>query len=1294
MSDSDPSLLAAWKKSRHGAWAGGGYHYQHLVGTLIIVRQWAGLAPSGYLVPEGLEDCVLELPERRIWLQIKSRNHGKFSEAEVESIFAAIGNRASELNTEGPTNSVVILNQECVGIAAGNTEQLFDDLPKNLIVCDSPKEQVVNLLTRHLETAEIIAEGIASDLYELVADASSANASVPYDDRRRISTTEIERRIFQRLEAEDPSAIDQAVASGALEPIDFQTPVSEPSFYLGVKAKPGHVAARLILPRVDETREITSKLKERRHVLVAGPSGAGKSALMWLSAGALACEFRWFQITARATASDADSIVRFVRARRPTHTSPIGLALDEIGSGNSDLWDVLLRLLRGLPEVYVLGSVRTEDISLITNHSDTDIVQASLDERLAESIWKKLANKNHTTWQHWLEPFEQSQGLMLEYIHILTQGDRLAALIGDQVHQRERENRSDELAIIRCTGELCRHGGEVDAAQLFKLLDIPAQRASVALKRLIDEHLVHESRPGVLGGLHTLRSEALSNASHDGAVYLRTKSLWQGLLAVTDETLPRIIQSAFTSQDEQDNESTLQKLAELLGSSDDVEKWSAVLTGLGLATLERCVALFVSILEEHDVPRAHWSLASMFFDPNTSVPDMSELVQWQALKNAVETFRAAPKADLRGACLEFLSKEVVAPTCGTFEAANRLLSSAVPIAGGQPVPITVSLEAQSGGEQNIENVAALLSTAFQFDPSLAKEIVGAFGGEETLLDWFYRQTPWVSKPTTQPDGQHGRTVRADWYLVADDSQGDPHEKVVAICETLIAISPTSNAAASDVIDPKGRPIKVGDHTLVSKNIPRKNLPSKSRVAWNAAFRHIMLARAAGDSLTDYARRMSELVLETEKLFRSYSEKWITGKKIRNVNALAASIEKISLEVNSLAYSEPRPVSTSMTAIRSGTGDDDSLGALLVGVLGNLVPRMNNLASEGGPKGAAAFAASLAEQARIYQQSDIWRVTSAPPLKKLGALAERLYNVSCILHEMAHDDSPTATKAMVSAAKRAMLSKSVHQAARHCRVRADRRLQNTIRNLKKKLENCGCHIECCTRPVEDTDSFYWPPVEVAVLVKIAGFEADGPYLDEAVSAAQDVLGSDWCYSVAPIMNGKVLAAFAILPCSSMMSSQETVLPDVDFAEKWRRHIDHQFHSSFASDAFDKAMGACMQLSGVFSCRNLAEMNPKEEDVTEKIINDFRCSLKRLGELAAATELDEVDWALDKVDATWNQLIAEFEAVRDGDTVTSPLFEGIYAALSGQTNEWLDELAAVRMLLRQAEIRALSAEAEVC
>ena len=845
---------------------------------------------------------------------------------------------------------------------------------------------------------------------------------------------------------------------------------------------------------------------------------------MWLSAIAMAHEFRWFQITAKAAASDADSIVRFVRARRPSTDSRIGLAIDDINSANSNLWEVL------------------------------------------------------------------------------------------------------------------------------------------------------------------------SDASHDGLVYLRTQSLWQGLLAVTDETLPRIIQSVLTELQGEDDEPTLRKFAELLASSNNVDKWSAILTGLGLATLERLVALFVSILEQQGVPRAHWMLASMFFDPSTNLPDMSGFEEWQALKRAIEFFRDSSKADLRSTCLEFLPLETTVPPCNSFEEANRLLSSVVPIAGeGHTISINISPEFIGEGENKIKDVAVLLSTAFLVDPHLAEELVHAFGGEEVLFGWFRKQTPWVTMPIIEPDGKHGRTVRADLYLVAEDYQGDTHETIVNICETLIAISPASDAVASDPIDPKGRVVKVGDYALFSKNIPRKNLFPKSRIAWNVAFRQVLSARAVRDSLTQYTQHMSELVPETERLFRSYTEKWISGKKIGNANVLAAGINKVVDKVNVLAYTEPQTVATSMTSINESTAVNHTLGAFLTGVLGKLVPRMSKLPSDDDTKRAAVFTGSLAGQARSHQRSNIWRTTSTPPTKKLNALAERLDDVSCILHEMAHDDSSATIQGLVNVAKKAPLGKSVRFLAQRCRMRADKRLQKKLCTLEKNMEKRGCYAQCRKRPLEDVDSVYWPPVEIAVLVDMENFETDIAYLDECLSVAQEILGQEWRFRVVPFMNGNVLASFAIFPSFSMLSTQEMILPDVNFVKDWQGYIDHPFHSSAALDAFDKAVNACMQLSGIVSCRNLEEMNPVEQSVTDKIIDVFKNNRERLEEVATATGLEEITLCLEKVDHSCNLLVGEFESARDGKTVSSPLYEGIYSALSGQESDWMREFGVVSMLLLQAEVRVATSDA---
>ncbi len=1280
MDDNGHSAIEGWKKSRSGAWAGRGFHYQHLLSTLILVRQWAGLAPSGRLVPEGFEDCIVELASQDIWLQIKSRKAGLFSDTEAQRILAGVDAKAARVKGKKETRTAAILEQPRHEVSEAGIDQLFDDQHRKVFVCVAPGEESANLLSAHLDIAEVFAEGIVSDLYRLVADASQANASLPFEERRRISTTEVERRIFERLEAEDPSAIERALASGALEPVDFNTPVNEPGFYHGVKVIPGHIAAGLVLDRSDDANEVVRMLRRRRHVLVSGPSGAGKSALMWLSANMLAGELRWYQITGRAAAADANAVIQFVRARRPTETSPIGLVFDEVGSENNDLWDVLVRELRGLPAIYFLGSVRQEDIALIANQSDTEFIAVGLDEHLAEAVWQKLHVGKQTSWEHWREPFEQSQGLMLEYVHLLTQGKRLAAVIEEQVRHREREDRQDELAIIRSTAVVCARGGEVEANKLFELLGMNPDVASRSLKRLIDEHLVRESRPGVLGGLHMLRSEALSRASHDEAVFLTTDSLWQSLPAATNETLPRIVQSILAEVQGEAETLALRKLAESLDGSHDIDVWASILTGLGLATLEGRVTSFMTILEQYGVQRAQWSLASMFADPDIDIPDLMGFEQWQSLRNAVHAFRDLPEHDLRPACLEQLPEGSSVPPCRNLQEAIKLLSCLAPICGGEPVRLLIAPDFMGNGEQDIHQVGGLLSTAYLIGPDVAENLVLALGGEEILFGWFRSQTPWVTAPVIEPNGTHGRTVRSDWFHVGERDQPNPHETVCNICETLIAISPTSDAAASDALNPQGQPVRVGDLTPWSKNMPRRNIPAKARVAWNVAFRQILLARSATDSLTDYTRQMAGLVKRTEKVFRSFTEKWIKGKTISNADALAAEINEIVGAVNKLAFATPEQPSPVMTEPTHGDGVDDTLGALLTGVLGNLVRRLSKIPGEEGAKGAATFAGSLAAQAQDHKQSDIWRTMSSPPLNELAALSERLCEVACILHEMAHDDGQTAIDGIIKAARRGALGKAIRAAARRCRSLSDHRFRESLCAVESALMEQGWDARCWCRPIDEGDSVYWPAKEVAVLVEIADFEADARYMEDGLAVGRQHLGTNWPFRIVPVLNGQVLASLAVLP------STHVSLPDLGFAQEWRGHIDRPFLLSGTAERFDEAITACTQLSAIMACRELETLHPQEAEAFSKAIETFEFNRQIVAEAAQSTGSGHLACAVDYLDQSWNHVASEFESVKAGQAVAEPLCMTVHLAFAGHENELAAELAAARILILQAECRS--------
>ena len=1018
------SESAAWSQSRSGAWAGRGFHYQHLVSALVLVRQWAGLAPPGYLVPEGFEDCVIELDHQRIWVQIKSRKEANFRDAEFRGFLDAVARKAARL-PHGPTiRSAVILEQSCDEEVTSDLGDLFDDQAGRVFSCEAPEEQMVRILSTHLGTVEAVTEGLASDLYKLVADASAQNASLSFPRRRRISTTEVERRIFERLEAEDPSAIEQALICGSLEPVDLTTPVTEADFYRGVKVKPGHVAAGLVMDRPNDIVNVLDALERRRHVLVAGPSGAGKSALVWLATAAAAGRKRWYQVTSLASTASAEAIVRFVRARRPTETSPVGLVFDEVDSTNSSLWDVLVRELRGVPSVYFLGSVRQEDVNLIVNQSDTAFIRIVLDRVLAQQVWEKLVAHDLTVWSHWREPFEQSDGLMLEYVHLLTEGKRLAAVIGEQIRLREQENRHDELAIIRSAAVVCAYGGEVVTSRLFELLGLAPDAAQRALKRLIDEHLVREHSPGVLGGLHRLRSEALVRASHDESVFLREQSLWTSLRATTSETLPGVVQSILADAADEAATPPLRKLADTLCSTTDIDQWVAILTGLGLGTVERHVASFVSILDRRGVKRIHWSLASSAADPGLELPDLAGSEQWQQLRGAIRDFRELRKHDLRADCLALLPAGVGPPRSVGVAQTNSLLSSLVPICGGDPIRIELRYELGTAESSDVHQLARLLSTAYCVAPDFAQSLVDTLGGESILFGLFHSQIPWTTPPKIEQGPEHGRTVRSDWYHVAEKHQRDPHAAICEVCEMLIALSPGSAAAASSAVDPTGGTVVVGNFRPWSKNIPRANLRPKTRVAWNVAFRQILLARSGAYSLTAYTNQVAALVTRTENVFRSVTEKWIKGKRISNPDAVSSEIASILDALDALAYTAPENAPPEMTE-PGGAAAEESLGRLLSDVLRNLVGR---LSKRDTAKAAATFAGDLSGKAREHYQSHIWRTMSSPPLRELANLSDRLRDVSLVLHEIAHDGRSEAIVKVSAAARNAAVSDGVRAAA--------------------------------------------------------------------------------------------------------------------------------------------------------------------------------------------------------------------------------------------------------------------------
>lgn len=1274
---------AIWRTTRHGAWAARGFHYQHLVTTLILIRQWAGLSPRGYVTPEGEEDAVIETATGITLVQAKSRHERSFSKSEVDEILTKVTNIAADISSPQDVRTAVVVEQPVRDVDSVGIEQLFESESSNVVVCPSPEEDILSILHQCLNlSSPKTADTLLKEIYGLVVEASTANASTSRKNRRQISTTDVERRLLERIEAIDASAIDKAHSEGVVLPVDFETPIKEPGFYLGVKVKPGHVASGLTFDRSNDVETVINALRDKRHVLLTGPSGAGKSALTWLSARRMTNEMRWFEVTSMATPSTVNDVIRFIRSRKPTERSPVAIVMDDVSNDGINVWNILASELQAIPNVFTLGSIRNEDKHEIANHADTEFIPVSLNGDLAETIWEKLHARQETQWTHWQEPFEQSNNLLLEYVHILTSGRRLSEVIGDQVLQREREQRDAELAIIRLTATLASHGGEAIASRIFQKLGLNSGEASRAMRRLLDEHLVVETRPVVIGGLHPLRSTALLHASHDDAVHLRVESLEACLSVATAETLPRVLQSILVDQHEDERETVLHALSEILLQNDDLDVWTSVLTGLGRATLESHITSLTERLEKHEIPRTHWATASLIYFADTDIRKLSKSRLVVELHSAIKDFKKAEKEDLRTECLQEVLNCRDLPICNSLEQGNRLLSALAPICDVGPEIPTLILSSKAKAESNIKEIAPFLATAYAIDPDLARNLLDQLGGRPNLLKLFRSQIPWTTNPILKQDGKHGVTVQCDWFFIGEPYQQDPHDAILEICKILLAISPDIDAVASDAVDASGSPIVFNEHKFCSKDIPRVYMPSDTQVGWNSAFCQIMRTKSSSGTLTNYVDEMANLIRRTEQLFRSFTEKWIQGKNPPNAEKWWSDLRDVVKSVDDLAYAVPIDVPSNMSIRPQDNARNDTMGTLISGALDNLIPRLNQPENI---KSSACFAGSLSDQALRHQDSDIWRTTRNSPIKELQDLATRLRDVSIILHDRASEKPGTVRKNILKTARKAPRGKAISHVARRCTFVAEQRFNTLLQRIEHSLVEAGYPTTCIKQPIPELSSPFFPAQNLAVLFEINEVSTEITFaFDKVLSVVQQLVPDSRPYRIVPIVSNHVLTGLALT------GSATIPLPDQDFELNWKSQLGSKIVSRESVKPLDDAVNAAYTISSLLVFRQSSNLLPDEKFALKQAFATFKCCYAEIRNLVSSG-LHYWTSAFDYLHEVRRNLDDEKKQYANGSIPKSPIWKEHTQSFSLPLKGQIAELAAIRIVIFEEEARSASRRA---
>ncbi len=333
-------------------------------------------------------------------------------------------------------------------------------------------------------------------------------------------------------------------------------------YKLGVQAQWNHILAAADSVRPQRLAELHEKMTQHAVVVVRGASGQGKSSLALRYLHDYCAEGLRFH-------------VRFVEGR--THASQIANALrghvERLRLRAIVLLDLAptdtgwVELVRQLTEIglKVLVAVREEDFrrapAIAPDVDIEDLVLDAISRDEAENIYQALIGS--TSGEHALD-FEEAwarftsidAGPLLEFTHLVSEGQTLNAKIEGQVSRLQAEASADEpgARITKAHLRLLALAAVANAAEChLKLSDAcelvglgPFERPLAVLE---NEYLVRLSDAAsgtTIAGLHALRSQATERALLHDCPEMWVDLAIHCLPLVVDDDIERFLLSAFS----------------------------------------------------------------------------------------------------------------------------------------------------------------------------------------------------------------------------------------------------------------------------------------------------------------------------------------------------------------------------------------------------------------------------------------------------------------------------------------------------------------------------------------------------------------------------------------------------------------------------------------------------------------------------------------------------------------------------------------------------------------------------
>jgi hypothetical protein len=1235
-----------WDASRSGSHAGRGFRYQDGVATEFAVRSWRGDLDTRVIVPEGMEDVSIERGTGWLHLQAKSRrqHRGQFTLPELTNAWRHLAER---LVADPTAKAGLVLERPLPGTESGFDRTLADnasvdvraavaDAVRDLIqpddflarthvvVMPSPVDTAVALLAEKFgrsPAACVAHEAILRTALGRLADENGVREAA---DPAAMSAADVARLLDQVTESTDPSLLDEAVQTGIAELVDFMTPVKDEAFFRGIDVVAGHVVAGLPLPR-PEIDHLVNGLAAHRLAIAVGPSGAGKSALMWQTAFARRHAVRWYRVL-RLNDSDVSALVRLVKGQAGV---AVGLVVDDLGRDDRAGFDRLVEQLRDYANAQIVAACREEDLFLVRTANTSVQVRPVLGPELAEQIWRELHEAGETTWPAWREPYEASDGLLLEYGHLLTQGNRLIETVTAQVDQRVREHRDLELDVLTLISTADAFGAEISVRQLVTALPADAAAVRAALTRLIDEHLVHE-HDGFLGGLHEVRSLHLMRATHRVPPPILTDTIRQVIHLISGPALQPFLTRLLLDEPVSDDVA-IDAVAARLNRSPDLVALASALHALRVVGFHRTAEQWRAIAEQEEAAPtdiATIGLVALSGGDESILPDPAS--------RTVARTRRLDSMDLRAALLPKIRDAV----SQALAAASDLPSAVTVLAAlgeiGEAAEVNTDALARLAAAASLAEVRTLLEAAYAASSALAATIADGLGGSVVLLERLQQEQPWVRNPRLGVTEDGRPTAEAEYAFVAESAQPNAHEAVVDLARWLAALVPTAQVTACRAVDATGKTAGFMDIPIADKAIDRRNLPNPAAVAWNRARVRAAISVVAALTTTDHAVAAREIVVLSKQVAQETAETFARGgqptkKLIASAMALVEATNR--LRPAPLAVEAAGPLDEGELPM------DDPVTSVARMIASNLLLRLFR-GERVGP-----MISQIINQVDKIGGLDAWRFLEDVPTAEITVLRRVLVDLHAVVSERATNG---AGAAVVVAGKKG-LSSGAAAARRHAEVRA----RVVLDRVERSLVAAGFGASVLRREGEPT-AHAWPSEELLILVNVASVVDWLLRVQQIADLCRQQLPDHISFLMAPVRGGRVVASYGVKVISN-------VLPD-DSVKTWP---DLDLLDEALGDTVRRGVSGLIEASGIVASVRGDEIHDTEMAAVDAAALRARETCEHL-----ATQHED-DQLLREVFGGFTELAQKVEdeasAVRDSRRVKHSVAASIIAGMRGEENE---------------------------